>query len=317
MTPLASSPLPRGALAWDTRATRRPQPGAARVDSKLVVLIDPDHGFRTGLADYLRSNGLPVIEVEAFDMFTQRVGDHCDAVIVMALGADLARGLGFLKFVGAKYRCPLLVLDERADDTTGVVSLELGADDYIAKSTRPREMLARVRAAIRRIDHGTPDAGAPTLPAASAQGWRFLPGQRDLIAPGGVRVVLTSAEFNLLHVMVRNAGTPLDRDYLSRAVFGRVHSEMDRSVDNLVARLRRKLNDSARTPHIIKTARPIGYVFTGFPGTREGGPAGDAGRAPPGSGAWMLADHGDRNAGDTEAGREWVSIPHGQRTWTR
>jgi DNA-binding response OmpR family regulator len=78
-------------------------------------------------------------------------------------------------------------------------------------------------------------------------------------------VPLTSAEFNLLNILVLNTGTPLDRDYLSRAVFGRVYSAMDRGIDNLVARLRRKLHDSARAPHMIKTARPIGYVFTGFP----------------------------------------------------
>jgi DNA-binding response OmpR family regulator len=254
----------RSASPWQTEV--------AHADATRIVLIDPDRGFRGRLADYLRLNDLSVIEVDGFDTFYQRVGDRRDMVILMTLGADLAQGLGFLKFVGAKYRCPVLVLSDHADETARVLSLELGADDTIGKGTSPREVLARVRAAVRRVDHGRPDADVPARPREPAQGWRFLPGRRELIAPGGVRVPLTSAEYNLLNVMARNAGTPLDRDYLSRAVFGRVYSGMDRSVDNLVARLRRKLQDSARAPEVIKTARPIGYVFTGFPGTQDIGP---------------------------------------------
>jgi len=136
----------------------------------------------------------------------------------------------------------------------------------ILKSASLRELLARVRAAARRLGGDwRRDALEPAAtPETGTRGWRFLPGRRELRAPDGQSVMLTSAEYNLLNVLVMNAGTPLSRDYLSRAVFGRTYSALDRSIDNLVARLRRKLGDPARAAQVIKTARPIGYVFTGF-----------------------------------------------------
>lgn len=241
------------------------------MDAPQIVLIEPDLVQRHQLRDYLRTHEFNIIEVESFDTFYQRVGDGRNAVIVMTLGADLAQGLAFLKFVATKYRCPILVRGGNDDETNRVICLELGADDYILQGTSLREMLARVRAAVRRLQQqalGPLRGSAPSPPE-----WRFLAGRRELIAPDGMPVPLTSAEFNLLNILVLNTGTPLDRDYLSRAVFGRVYSAMDRGIDNLVARLRRKLNDSARAPHMIKTARPIGYVFTGFPKAGEIAPS--------------------------------------------
>jgi DNA-binding response OmpR family regulator len=238
------------------------------MDVPQVVLIEPDSVQRHQLCDYLRTHEFNIIEVAGFDTFYERVGDGRNAVILMTLGVDLAQGLAFLKFVATKYQCPILVRGGNDDETNRVICLELGADDYILKGTSPRETLARVRAAVRRLRYQA--MGLTRGPAPSQQEWRFLAGRRELIAPDGMPVPLTSAEFNLLNILVLNTGTPLDRDYLSRAVFGRVYSAMDRGIDNLVARLRRKLNDSARAPHMIKTARPIGYVFTGFPKAGDG-----------------------------------------------
>jgi hypothetical protein len=146
-----------------------------------------------------------------------------------ALGADLAQGLGFLKFVATKYQCPILVRGDNDDETNRVICLELGADDTIRTGTSLREVLARVRAAVRRL--WQQGSGPSPQPPPSAREWRFLTGRRELIAPGGTPVPLTAAEFNLLNIPVLNTGIPLDRDYLSRAVFGRVYSAMNRSRD--------------------------------------------------------------------------------------
>jgi DNA-binding response OmpR family regulator len=243
------------------------------MDAPQVALIEPDSVQRHQLCEYLRTHEFNIIEVESFDTFYRRVGDD-GAVILMTLGADLAQGLAFLKFVATKYRCPILVRGGNDDETNRVICLELGADDYILQGTSPREVLARVRAAVRRLRHQA--VGPLRSPEPSPREWRFLAVRRELIAPDGMPVLLTSAEFNLLNILVLNTGTPLDRDYLSRAVFGRIYSAMDRGIDNLVARLRRKLNDSARAPHMIKTARPIGYVFTGFPKMGDCLPAAEA-----------------------------------------
>jgi two-component system OmpR family response regulator len=263
MTSFGLSRLMYGSFSGNVRSFPQSKARVSRMDVPQVVLIDPDRAYRRLLADYLRAHDFNIIEVEGFDTFYTRVGDGCRAVIVMTLGADLAQGLAFLKFVATKYQCPILVRGDNDDETNRVICLELGADDTIRAGTSLREVLARVRAAVRRLQQRGPGPASHLPP--SVREWRFLAGRRELIAPGGTPVPLTSAEFNLLNILVLNTGTPLDRDYLSRAVFGRVYSAMDRSIDNLVARLRRKLHDSARAPHMIKTARPVGYVFTGFP----------------------------------------------------
>lgn len=251
------------------------------MDRSRVVVIDADREYRRQVSDYLRAHDFKIIEVDGFDTFYERVGDDSRAVVVMALGADLAQALGFLKFVGARYRCPVLVLSDADDETDRVLCLELGADDVILKTASLRELLARVRAATRRLGaEARRDALEPApISASAARGWQFLSGRRELRAPNGTPVPLTSAEYNLLDVLVMNAGTPLSRDYLSRAVFGRTYNALDRGIDNLVTRLRRKLGDPARAAQVIKTARPIGYVFTGFAGPAQDARALPAGRA--------------------------------------
>ena len=248
------------------------------MDMPDVVLIEGDSAYRRQLSEYLQANGLKLVEFEDFDTLHHHIDDHERSVIVANLGGDPAHGLDFLKFIGTRHNCPLLVLSDTDDETDRIVCLELGADDYIVKTTPSREILARVRVAARRLSstlvpglqQRSNDIGTSTA------AWRFSRARRELIAPNGELVSLTSAEFNLLDVLTQNIGTPLSRDYLSRAVFGRAFSAMDRSIDNLIARLRRKLGDPARAPRMIKTARPIGYVFTGFadPPAPHGAPHG-------------------------------------------
>lgn len=255
MTSFGLSSLTYGSVSGDARSIPQSKARVLRMDVPHVVLIDPDRAYRRRLADYLRTHDVNIIEVESLDTFYTRVGESRRAVILMALGAELAQGLAFLKFVATKYQCPILVRGDNDDEINRVICLEPRADDTIRTGTSLREVLVRVRAAVRRLRQQ--GSGLSPQPPPSAREWRFLAGRRELIAPGGPPVPLTSAEFNLLNIRVLNTGTPLDRDYLSRAVFGRVYSAIDRSIDNLVARLRRKLHNSARAPHMIKTARPI------------------------------------------------------------
>jgi DNA-binding response OmpR family regulator len=237
-----------------------------------VILLEAETEYRRHLADYLREHGFDVHEVEDFDTLYDHMRDTGRAIFVLNISADFSRGLDFLKLIAERHKCSALVLSDGSDEVDRIVCLELGADDFIQKATSLREILARARAAIRRLQagDGKDDVLEHLSMDQSARRWRFLPGQRELIGPDGEGVPLTSAEFNLLNVLAQHTGTPLSRDYLSRAVFGRAYNIMDRSIDNLVARLRRKLKDSARSPHMIKTARPVGYVFTGFPEAQGG-----------------------------------------------
>lgn len=230
------------------------------MDKPYVVVIEADQGYRHQLSAYLRANGCFVSEIDDFDTLRDRLCTPEGAIFLVNLASARARGFDLLASAEMTQKCSVLVLSDGGDEIDRVLCLELGADDYIEKSMGQREILARIRAANRRLRTDMPDAGQTGMDAA----WRFVPGRRELSAPDGNAVPLTTAEFNLLHVLAQNAGTPLGREYLSRAVFCRAYKAMDRSIDNLVARLRRKLREPNRAPRMIKTARPFGYVFTGF-----------------------------------------------------
>jgi DNA-binding response OmpR family regulator len=226
-----------------------------------ILFIEDDLEFRAELVDYLASHGF---EIETFDDFS-RVGEALRApgerLVLLDLKVGSQDGIDFLRDQVRALRCPCVVLSGNADETDRIVSLELGADDFILKSTRPREILARLRAVMRR---SRAPAAQQAAAVAASGGWQFLPERRDLLRPDGSPVPLTTAEFNLLHVLVQNQGKPVSREVLFDTVFGRPFNPMDRAVDNLVAKLRSKLGDSVKDPSMIRTIRPIGYVFTGF-----------------------------------------------------
>jgi len=162
------------------------------------------------------------------------------------------------------------ILHAQAPDEVSqrVHGLENGVDDWIPVETAPREVLARIRAVLRRSRRPTDVPSAPDhpaqAPATKSLTWRLSADHRDLFTPTGAACQLTAAEFDLLRTLVQNRGTPVPRDLLSRAVFRRAWNPDDRAIDNLVARLRRKLLIHVDNPAVIKPVRGVGYVFTRF-----------------------------------------------------
>jgi DNA-binding response OmpR family regulator len=236
----------------------------------MVLLIDDDSGFRTELSRYVRSNGFDTLESDSFAAaaeFVQAYDGVC--VVVPELTVGSRHLFDYLAEIKRGPHAAVLVLSSRREKTEKIIALELGADDFIAKTADQREILARIRAAARRLlarqcSEGQPEAVAPHAVAAAAGSWRFLRTRRELIDPDGLPVRLTTAEFSLLDAFVASTGRPLSRDHLTAVALGRHSYANDRGIDNLVAKLRRKLRDSARLGRMIKTARPGGYVFTGF-----------------------------------------------------
>lgn len=241
------------------KGRRMPPPG--------VLLIDSDRTYRTELARYLTANGFVTQEFDSFEDALEFLQSNAGHFILMPDLTVHARHLfDIIDDIRRRPNCSVLVLSAQAEETEKIVALELGADDFIAKSTDRREILARIRAAARRFQTGRAGMGAEAQapsPAASRP-WHFLREKRELHDPGGQPVPLTTAEFSLLDTFVAHTGEPLSRDALSLAALGRHYRASDRSIDNLVAKLRRKLGDSAKAARMIKTARPMGYVFTGF-----------------------------------------------------
>lgn len=178
---------------------------------------------------------------------------------VMLPGED---GLSIARRIFVKRRCPIIMLTAMAEETDRVVGLELGADDYIAKPFSSRELIARIRAVLRRADHGPVPARAEKVKVYRFMGWRLTTVSRELSSPVGEPVELTGAEFDLLTVFCERPREILSRLQLLRLTHDRGVASDDRSIDTLVSRIRRKIEPEPSQPRLLKTVRLGGYQFT-------------------------------------------------------
>lgn len=172
-------------------------------------------------------------------------------------------GLAFCRELRAEgVGTPIIMLTAKGDDFDRVLGLEMGADDYLPKPFHSRELLARIKAVLRRSE--TPARRGPEAPPRflSFEGWRLDAGKRELVSSDGIVVPLSSAEFELLMAFITWPQVILSREKLLDATRGRSAVISDRSIDIQVSRLRRKLGDDPRTPRIIKTVWGDGYLFT-------------------------------------------------------
>ena len=229
-----------------------------------IVLLDRHHDSNAGLAAFLTRHGLVADSWPAAEPSLERLAAAPPALVVLNRRLRVDPGLDMLRQLRAMSPVPTILRAMDADDEVDrVLALELGADDYVPSGTSPREVLARIRTVLRR-------AGPPGA-TAREPGWRLCPKQRDLFAPDRSARLLTSAEFELMHMLARQQGVPVQRDALSLAVLRRPYHPEDRALDNLVLRLRRKLGDEAAPPRLIKSVRGVGYVFVGFDEARPDG----------------------------------------------
>jgi len=154
------------------------------------------------------------------------------------------------------------MLTAKSEEIDRIIGLEMGADDYLPKPFNPRELLARIRAVLRRRTAEPASAAGPAGQILSFAGWQVHLTLRELLNPAGAKVALTGAEFDLLHAFCERPGRVLSRDQLLDLTQGRVAGPYERSIDVLVSRLRQKLERDPREPDFIKTIRSSGYVFT-------------------------------------------------------
>ena len=207
------------------------------------------HGFRVSAADSAR----------AMDKILMAARIDLLILDIMLPGED---GLSICRRIRAQSAMPVIMLTASGEPTARVVGLEMGADDYIAKPFDPYELLARIKAVLRRASAmpSSMDAGTPAV--MRFLGWQLNTVARELHDPENSRVILTSAEFDLLTAFCRHAQRTLTRDQLLDLTQGRVGVPLDRSIDILVSRIRRKIERDSRDPELIKTVRSGGYIFT-------------------------------------------------------
>lgn len=222
------------------------------------MMIDDDEKLVRLMREYLEPNGFDVHAAhEGHDglVMLRRLGPDLVILDVMLPGLD---GFEVLGRIRVSSKVPVLMLTAKGEDTDRIVGLELGADDYLAKPFNPRELLARIRAIIRRAE--APDHAA-SGPALVVVGDLIVdPGARTVTARGEA-VELTTAEFDLLYALADAAGRVLSRDQLMQRLHGASWSTSDRSIDVHISRIRSKIGDDPRHPSLLKTVRGVGYLL--------------------------------------------------------
>ena len=220
-----------------------------------ILVIDDDVELCALVAEYLAGEGFQSECVHAGDAGLQAAlkGEHILLVLdVMLPGIN---GFEVLRRLRATSRMPVLLLTARGEDVDRILGLELGADDYLPKPFNPRELVARIRAILRRTQRG--DAKQPVLQAGGIE----LDTATRTVRQGGVPVDLTSVEFGLLEMLLRSAGKVVTREELAETVLGRKFAPFDRSIDMHVSKVRKKLGDTGGSEDLIKTVRGSGYIF--------------------------------------------------------
>lgn len=229
-----------------------------------VLIVEDDDRLATLTAEYLQGNGMDVEVIGDGSRAIPAIIDKQPDIVVLDLMLPGADGLEVCRSVRDRYKKPILMLTARTDDVDQVLGLEMGADDYVAKPVKPRVLLARIRALLRR-NEGQEGQGGGDADEGNSNRLEF----GDLVIDNSAREVwlreeavdLTSAEYDLLWLLASNAGTILSREEIFERLRGIQYDGQDRSIDVRVSRIRPKVGDDPMNPRRIKTVRSKGYLF--------------------------------------------------------
>ncbi|MCU7876515.1 MAG: response regulator transcription factor [Candidatus Thiodiazotropha sp. (ex Lucinoma borealis)] len=228
-----------------------------------VLIVDDDIELCEMLAEYLGTEGFTVDVVQDGERDAQQALSDSYDVVVLDVMLPKLNGFDALRRIRAESKTPILMLTARGDDVDRIVGLEMGADDYLPKSCNPRELVARLRAILRRMHQSHFSHGEVRRNTILCVGEiEVHPASRHVMRTGET-LELTSTEYNLLEVLVRNAGQVVTKEALSELALGRKLARYDRSVDMHLSKLRRKLGTGPAGQPFIQTVRGVGYQFTG------------------------------------------------------
>ncbi len=231
-----------------------------------IAVVDDEPDISRLLARYLGDNGYRVTELHSGQTLMELMQKDPPELVLLDIGLAHEDGLVIARRLREHWQTSIILVTGRSDPVDKVVGLEIGADDYVTKPFDLRELLARVKAVLRRTAQDSPLAkfdGGVNRPVDgfSFMGWQLDCAARRLTAPDGGIVSLTAGEFELLRVFVTHPGRVLSRDFLLEITRGREATPFDRAVDVLVSRLRKKLEPNPGQPEILKSVRGAGYLF--------------------------------------------------------
>jgi two-component system, OmpR family, response regulator len=226
-----------------------------------ILCVEDDAEIAQMMGEILEENGLaPVFVGSAADMDSELQRQDFDLVVLDVMLPD-EDGLSICQRLRQQSSIPIIMVTARGEAIDRILGLELGADDYVTKPFNSRELIARIRALLRRAASEPTPARLRPRPMTFL-GWRIDPTTRELHDPTGLRITLTSAEFDLLLVFCRHAGQVLSREQLIELVHGGLVGSVERSIDVHISRIRQKIEPDPRDRLMIKTVRLGGYLFT-------------------------------------------------------
>jgi two-component system OmpR family response regulator len=228
-----------------------------------ILIVDDDREIRNLLGQFLGKHGYRVSAARDGGEMNRLLEASRFDLIVLDLMLPGEDGLSICRRLRASGTIPIVMLTAMGEETDRIVGLEMGADDYLPKPFGPRELLARIKAVLRRAG-AAPAAGndEPARKLLHFEGWTLDLARRELRDAGGVLVQLSSGEYDLLVVLAERPQRVLSRDQLLDLARGRAAAPFDRAIDVQISRLRRKIEVDPADPQIVKTVRGGGYVFT-------------------------------------------------------
>jgi len=235
-----------------------------RTSKTRILVVDDDPKIRTLLRRLFEGEGWDVAEAASREEVRNQLASGRVDLVTLDLVLGGEDGLTIARELRQESNLPLIMVSGKGDTIDRVVGLEIGADDYITKPFHVREVLARVRAVLRRSEEAV---AVQSFAIAAREAFSFGDfvvdlSKRELHGPEGTHIPLTTAEFALLEVFVRNVNRVLSRDRIMDLTKGHEWNPLDRTIDNHVARLRKKIEHDPENPLLIKTVRGIGYSFT-------------------------------------------------------
>ena len=229
------------------------------MDKKTIILVEDDLELAALTQERLEKEGYHVLHEENGERARDLILDTKPDLVVLDIMLPGIDGFDVCRQVRPVYAGPILILTARDDDLDEILGLELGADDFVTKPIKPRLLLARVRALLRRSSRKETSTKQEKLQI----GELVVDASRREASIVGEAVELTTTEFDLLHYLTSRAGEVVSRQQIYQAMFQYDYDGLDRSIDVYISRLRQKLGDNPGAPHYIKTVRGIGYLMAG------------------------------------------------------
>jgi two-component system OmpR family response regulator len=226
-----------------------------------ILVVDDDPEIRRLLVDYLERNGFTPVAARDGREMRRALEHHAVDLVVLDLMLPDSDGLTLCRELRAHSSLPVLMLTARGEEADRILGIEMGADDYLVKPFSPRELLARIKAVLRRSRLLPPNLRPDPHRCLAFAGWCLDTATRVLRAPDGVVAPLSGGEYRLLRLLLDHPNRVLNRDQLIELIHGHEADPYDRAIDVQVSRLRRRLRDDSREPQLVKTVRGEGYVL--------------------------------------------------------